>query len=495
MVKRKAFLTSLVIALITGLCYTDLLSAASTTAQNFLFILVDDLGWKDLGCYGSTFYETPNIDHLASEGMRFTDAYAASPVCSPTRASIMTGKYPARLGMTDIIDSGYVHHRVQSWYHQTPLLPAPSLDRLVHEEFTIAEALKEAGYATFFAGKWHLGPEGYWPEDQGFDVNIAGCEWGSPHGGNHYFSPYDNPRLDNGPPGEHLPNRLAMETVKFIQMHRDRPFFAYLAFYDVHIPLMARRDLEAKYMLKEKSAPADSWGMEGKQEVRLVQNHPVYAAMVEAVDQAVGKVLEAIRELGLESNTVVIFMSDNGGLSTAQGHPTSNFPLRAGKGWLYEGGIREPMIIKYPHRIQGGSVCSEPITSTDFYPTILEVAGLKSRPEQHTDGVSLVPLLEGRGTLGRKALFWHFPHYSDQGGSPSAAIRQGDWKLMEFFEGDHVELYDLKNDIEEKNDLSGSFPEKAVELRNALQNWQREMNANFPKPNSWYLGKLWSLFK
>jgi arylsulfatase A-like enzyme len=480
--------------LLISVCSAGSLSAAAATAPNFLFILVDDLGWKDLGCYGSTFYETPNIDRLASQGVRFTDAYAASPVCSPTRASIMTGKYPARLGITDYIDDQHGHNQPEHWHRNTPLLPPHYVDRLAHEEYTIAEALKDQGYATFFAGKWHLGPEGYWPEDQGFDINRGGCDWGSPLGGDHYFSPYGNPRLEDGPKGQHLPDRLAVETVKFIQMHRDKPFFAYLAFYSVHLPLMGRPDLEAKYLQKRKVVPPDSWGTEGKQRVRLVQNQAVYAAMVEAVDQAVGKVLDAIKELGLESNTVVIFMSDNGGLSTAEGHPTSNLPLRAGKGWLYEGGIREPMIIKWPPFTQGGSVCSEPVTSTDFYPTILEMADLKPRPEQHVDGVSLVPLLRGKGPPSRKALYWHFPHYSDQGGAPAAAIRQGEWKLIEFFEDNHLELYHLPGDIEEKNDLSRSFPEKAGELKELLQNWQKEQNAKFPKPKPGYLGKLWSIF-
>jgi arylsulfatase A-like enzyme len=487
----RKFSRALLIVVIFGLSCPGLVSAAAPKGPNFLFILVDDLGWRDIGCYGSTFYETPNIDRLAAEGVRFTDAYAASPVCSPTRASILTGKYPARLGITDYIDDRHGHNQPEHWTRNTPLMPAPYADRLVLEEVTIAEALKEAGYATFFAGKWHLGPEGYWPENQGFEINKGGCDWGNPQGGNHYFSPYGNPRLANGPVGEHLPDRLATETVNFIRMHREQPFFAYLAFYSVHIPLMARRDLEAKYEQKRKIAPPDSWGMEGKQTVRRVQNHPVYAAMVEAVDQAVEKVLEAIWELGLAPNTVVIFTSDNGGLSTAQGNPTSNLPLRAGKGWLYDGGIREPMIIKWPATTRAGSVCSEPVISTDFYPTILEMANLKPRPDQHVDGMSLVPLLQGKGRLPRKTLFWHYPHYSDQGGTPTAAIRQGDWKLIEFFEDEHVELYHLLDNLEEKNELSRSFPEKTVELKNMLQNWQEELNVMFPKPNSSYSKKPW----
>ncbi|UCG50111.1 MAG: sulfatase, partial [Phycisphaerales bacterium] len=292
---------------------------------NFVFFLVDDMGWTDAACLGSNFYDTPNLDRLSRRALRFTDGYAACPVCSPTRASIMSGKYPARINLTD-----YLKGR-----RRGKLNPPDYADQMALEEVTIAEALKQAGYATFFAGKWHLGKEGFWPEDQGFDVNKGGCDRGGPYGGKRYFSPYGNPRLEDGPDGEHLPDRLATETVRFIDHNRERPFFTYLSFYSVHTPLMAREDLRKKYEQKAKTLPPTdpAWGQERARKVRLVQDHAVYAGMIEAMDQAVGKVLDALERLNLAGDTAVFFMSDNGGLSTSEGHPTSNLPLRAGKGW------------------------------------------------------------------------------------------------------------------------------------------------------------------
>jgi arylsulfatase A-like enzyme len=453
---------------------------------NFVFFLVDDLGWTDLGCFGSSFYDTPNIDKLCASGMKFTNAYAACPVCSPTRASIVTGKYPQRVGITDYINPAG-GNQPENWRRKTRLLPAAYKDRLAHQEVTIAEAMKEAGYATFFAGKWHLGPEGFWPENQGFDVNKGGIERGGPYGGKKYFSPYGNPRLEDGPEGEHLPDRLALETVKFIKAQQGKPFLAYLSFYSVHTPLMARSDLKEKYQAKAKTVQSagPTWGQEGRRKVRLVQDHAVYAGMVEAMDQAVGKVLDALEQLQLANDTVVIFMSDNGGLSTSEGHPTSNLPLRAGKGWLYEGGIREPMIIRAPGITKPGSICAEPVISTDFYPTILELGALPSKPDQHVDGVSLVPLLEKR-SLAQRPLFWHYPHYGNQGGSPGGAVRLGDYKLIEFYEDNRVELYNLKDDISEKNDLSAKLPQKTEKLHQMLQTWRQQVKARMPKPRPDY---------
>jgi arylsulfatase A-like enzyme len=452
---------------------------------NFVFFLVDDLGWKDLGCYGSTFYETPNIDRLAAQSMRFTNAYAACPVCSPTRASIMTGKYPARLATTDYFGAPQPDTVGKDWTKNRTLLPARYEDRLPLAEVTIAEALKEHGYATFFAGKWHLGPEGFWPEDQGFDVNKGGCDRGGPYGGKRYFSPYGNPRLSDGPDGEHLPDRLATETCKFIETNREKPFLAYLSFYSVHTPLMARDDLKAKYEAKAKQVKRDGpdWGKEGERQVRLVQDHAVYAGMVEAMDQAVGKVLDALDRLDLAKDTIVFFMSDNGGLSTSEGHPTSNLPLRAGKGWLYEGGIREPMIVRWPGVTQPGSVCEEPVISTDFYPTMLDMAGLPARPDQHVDGRSMRPLLQQTYRPDRRAFFWHYPHYGNQGGSPGGAVRAGDYKLIEFYEDNRVELYNLRDDLGERNDLAAKMPDKAAELRQMLHRWRGEVGARMPTPN------------
>ena len=424
--------------------------------QNFLFILVDDLGWRDLGCFGSSFYDTPHIDKLCAESMKFTDAYAACPVCSPTRASIMTGKYPARMDTTDWFGAPQPESAKNHWSQNKPLLPAPYKENLPLEEVTLAEALKEAGYNTFFAGKWHLGKtKEFWPERQGFDVNKGGWARGGPYGPGKYFVPYGNPRLKDGPEGEHLPDRLATETIKFINENKDQPFLAYLSFYSVHTPLQSRKDLKQKYQdKKQKLGLKAEWGQEGERKVRQVQEHAVYAGMVEAMDQAVGKVLDTLRESGLEKNTAVFFMSDNGGLSTSEGSPTSNLPLRGGKGWLYEGGIREPMIVKWPGVIKAGSVCGEPVISTDFYPTMLEIAKLPPKPAQNVDGVSIVPLLRGK-KMDRGAIYWHYPHYGNQGGSPGSVIRDGDWKLILFYEKNReVELYNLRDDIGEGNNLA-----------------------------------------
>jgi arylsulfatase A-like enzyme len=457
---------------------------ADKKKPNFVFFLVDDLGWRDLACYDSTFYETPNIDRLATESMRFTNAYAACPVCSPTRASIMTGKYPARLKTTDYFGGPQPDTVGRHWTRNKPLLPARYIDRLPLREVTLAETLKEHGYATFFAGKWHLGGEGFYPEDQGFDVNKGGIERGGPYGGKKYFSPYGNPKLPDGPDGEHLPDRLATETCKFVEAHREEPFLAYLSFYSVHTPLMARADLQAKYEKKAKYVVHEgpAWGKEGDRKVRLVQNHAVFAGMVEAMDQAVGKVLATLDRLDLARETIVFFMSDNGGLCTAEGHPTSNLPLRAGKGWLYEGGIREPMMVRWPGVVKGGSVCEAPVISTDFCPTMLEMASLPARPGQHVDGRSMVGLLRG-GEGESRALYWHYPHYGNQGGSPGGVVRVGDYKLIEFYEDGHVELYNLRADIGERHDLAATHSEKAAELRGMLDAWRREVGAVMPTPN------------
>lgn len=457
-------------------------AAKEKEKTNFLFVLVDDLGYMDVACNNSdTFYETPNIDQLAAKGVRFTNAYAACPVCSPTRASILSGKYPARMATTDYFGAA----QPENWKRNTKIVPANYLEELPLEEITLAEALKENGYSTFFAGKWHLGEEGFWPEDQGFDVNKGGWSRGGPYGGKKYFSPYGNPRLSDGSDGEHLPDRLAKETAKFIEENNDKPFLAYLSFYSVHTPLIGRPDLIEKYQnKKEQMNLSDSiWGREGYRKLRLVQERTVYAAMVEAMDQAVGKVLNKLEELNLDENTVVIFMSDNGGLSTSEGHPTSNLPLRAGKGWLYEGGIREPMIIYWPKYAKPGRVEATPVTSTDFYPTILDIAGLPLKPEQHMDGVSLVSLLKKQKAPKREAIYWHYPHFGNQGGSPGAAVRKGNYKLIEFFGDKPTELYDLSTDIGEKEDLSASKPCVVEELKGLLHNWQHEVGARFPAEN------------
>jgi len=445
---------------------------------NIVFILADDLGWSDVGCYGAQFHQTPNLDRLAQQGMRFTDAYAACAVCSPTRASIMTGKYPARLHLTD-------------WLPGLKDSPAYKLNRpdilkfLPLEEYTVAEALKAGGYQTAFFGKWHLGEEEeYYPEHQGFDINVGGCGKGHPPS---YFSPYGIPNLPDGPEGEYLNDRLTDEALKFLDQVKDKPFFLYLPHYAVHMPLQAKKETIEKYKAKADKLPADRtvYTDDLGRPVRQVQDNPVYAAMMESLDESIGRVLDRLSELGLDKNTVVIFTSDNGGFSTGRGTPSCNLPLRMGKGWPYEGGVREPLIIRWPGVVKPGSVSSEPVISNDYYPTLLQIAGLPLRPEQHQDGQSILPVLKG-GSLRERPLFWHYPHYHGSGSRPNGAVRLGDFKLIEWYEDMSTELYDLKNDLGEKTDLSAKMPEKTAELRQLLHDWRENVNALMPQPNPAY---------
>jgi arylsulfatase A-like enzyme len=407
----------------------------------------------------------------------------------------MTGKYPARTGVTDWIPGRQAYAGPQPCDR---LLPREFELEMKLEEVTVAEAMKEAGYRTFFAGKWHLGQDSiYWPENQGFEINKGGWSVGFPQGG--YFSPYVNPRLESGAEGECLTDRLTDESIAFMEAHSGEPFFLYLSFYAVHTPLQARPDLIRKYERKIDSLGLDRDKMEtserewiskappgGRFMERTRQGHPVYAGMVETLDRNVGRLMEKLEELGLEEKTIIIFMSDNGGLSTAEGSPTTNLPLRAGKGWLYEGGIREPMLIRWPGSGTEGSVCHVPVISTDFYPTILQMAGLDPKPEQHMDGISLMPLLTGEGGIVERPIFWHYPHYSNQGGKPGAAMRLGRFKLIEFFEDQAVELYDLSTDMGEQHDLSDANPEKAEELLRMLHRWQVSVGARGMDPNPGY---------
>jgi arylsulfatase A-like enzyme len=459
-------------------------TAADADRPNFVFFLVDDLGCRDIGAFNpDTFYETPNVDRLAAEGMRFTDGYAANPVCSPTRYSIMTGRHPSRPDSTNFFSG-----RRGGTFNCAPLH-----DRMDLEELTIAEALKEHGYKTAFLGKWHLGPtEEFWPENQGFDINKGGHERGGPYGPGRYFTPYGNPRLEDGPEGEHLPARLANESCQILEEFQDDPFMLYLAFYSVHTPLMAPEALVEKYRAKAAALPdadAPEFAPEEQifpngpgREVRIRQQHAVYAAMVESMDTAVGQVLEKLEELGLAENTVVMFMSDNGGLSTSEGSPTSNLPYRGGKGWLYEGGIREPVIIRWPGVTEPDSVCATPVVSMDFYPTMLDIADLPLLPERHQDGMSLVPLLRGADQLDRAALYWHYPHYSNQGGIPGGAIRIGDYKLIERFEDGRLHLYNLSDDPGERNDIAEQNSDRVQRMQSLLHNWYKEVDAKFLEP-------------
>jgi arylsulfatase A-like enzyme/lysophospholipase L1-like esterase len=450
---------------------------------NIVFFLIDDMGWKDVGYNGSSFYETPNIDRLAKEGMQFTNAYAACPVCSPTRASIMTGKYPAGMKTTDWFGAPQPEAAAKDKNWSTKkLLPASYIENLPLEEVTIAETLKANGYATFISGKWHLGEsEKYWPENQGFDINKGGYSKGHPES---YFSPYNNPRLTDGPIGEYLGDRVAAETVSFIEANKQQPFFAYVPFYEVHTPMQAKDSLIKKYQLKkERLGLKDEYitRTDGKK-TRISQSLPVYAAMVESMDAAVGAILNKIKEAGLEKNTIVVFFSDNGGLSTSEGTPTSNMPLRCGKGWLYEGGIREPAIIKYPKEIKAGTVSDVPIISNDFYPTLLQMAGLPLMPAQHTGGISLTKLFNNK-KIEREALYWHYPHYGNQGGAPGAAIRMGKWKLIEWYENNTIEVFDLEKDLAEQNNVAAKFPDVKDKLLMMLHNWQKEQHAAMPSVN------------
>jgi arylsulfatase A-like enzyme len=453
---------------------------------NVLLILIDDMGWRDLSCQGSEFYETPNIDRIAREGLSFTNAYAACPVCSPTRASLLTGKYPARLGLTNYL-CGKTAGR---------LLQAPYIDHLPTEEFGLARALGETGYQTWHVGKWHLGKEPYYPDRQGFDVNIGGGHKGNPYDG--YFSPWNLDALDetNVPEGTYLTDHLTDRAIELLET-RDagRPFFLNLWYYSVHVPIEAKAEKIAKYRQKAHEMGLDTLRtfeegefhptLKKKHERvvrRLVQSDPAYAAMIESLDENVGRMLDALEAAGELDNTLVIFTSDNGGLATAEGSPTCNAPLAEGKGWMYEGGTREPMLVRYPPACAAGATCDEPVTSPDVYPTILELAGLPARPDQHVDGVSFARALRGEA-FDRGPIFWHFPHYGNQGGTPGSSIRRGDWKLIEFYEDGRLELYNLAEDISEDHDLSAEHPAKAAELHRRLVEWRGEVAAREPTPN------------
>ena len=428
---------------------------------NIIFILIDDMGWMDLSCQGSSFFETPNIDRLASQGMRFTNAYAACPVCSPTRAAFQTGKYPARLHLTDWIPGHkrpWAKLKVPDFHQELPL-----------EEITIAEVLKPLGYATAAIGKWHLGGEGFLPENQGYDLNVGGYSAGSPRS---YFSPYMNPKLPDGPESEFLVDRLMDESIKFIEKNKDRPFFLYLPNYAVHQPIDAKPAVVEHYRQKLGTTPTRP----------DTQTNPIYAALIQGVDENVGRLLKTLDDLHLADNTLVVFTSDNGGLM-APG-PTSNAPLRGGKGMLYEGGIREPLIVRWPGVIRPASTSDAPVITCDFFPTFVELTGSPNAPKDNIDGVSLMPLLKESGSLNRDALFWHYPHYHR--GMPGGAIRDGDWKLIEFYQDGRLELYNLKDDPSEEHNLATDRPAVASRLHHKLADWRDSVHADMPTLNPDY---------
>ncbi len=434
---------------------------------NFLFLLVDDLGWADLGCYGSTFHETPHLDRLAKEGVRFTDAYTAASICSPTRASLMTGKHPVRVDITDWIpgSSGQGHRM------KTP----QDTHQLALEEVTIAEALKEGGYSTFYTGKWHLGGKAFSPDKQGFDE---------------YYDPHHDP--SRGSPGKgrttgrkHATIDLTRETKSFIRRNRDDPFFAYLAYYDIHTPIIAEKNYQEHYTRKAALlGPSPKPIREHDGVSRPRQDNAALASMVQAVDDSVGELVAHLGELGILENTYVFFFSDNGGLCTKHTvGPGCNLPLRASKGWLYEGGIRVPLIVRQPGKKNAGAQPTDYVLSTDLYPTLLGLASLPLRPGQHADGRSFEDLLVGdKSRKAPRRLYWHYPHYHGSTWTPGAAIRDGDWKLIEFYHYGKVELYNLKDDLGEAKDLAARFPGRTRELRQRLRVWQEETGARMPTP-------------
>ncbi len=445
---RRSFL-----ALLAG----GVLFAGPPPKTNFVVILADDLGWRDLATYGNRYVATPNLDRLAREGARFTQAYATSPVCSPTRASILTGRYPVRTGVTDWIPGRPSDPR-------GPIITPPTAQELKLDEITIAESLKQAGYRSASIGKWHLGGAGYTPTDQGFDLNVGGTASGSPpESPMPYFGPFELPNL-KAAAGEFLPEKLTQAATQFIEQNRSNPFFLYLAHYSVHVPLGAREADIARH----KNADG--------------RYNPVYAAMIEELDESVGVVLRAIDKAGVADRTMVVFFSDNGGLcfeGNSRHRVTDNSPLRAGKGHLYEGGIREPLIVRLPGVVKPGTVIDTPVISVDFLPTFRDAAGLTP---VSVDGVSLMPLLRG-GELAPRTLYWHYPHYSNQGGEPASAIRESDWKLIEFFADGRRELYDLRHDPGEQSNLIQQRVDLANSLSARLDAWRKEVGAALPKKN------------
>ena len=417
------------------------------------------LAFHDLGSTGSTFYETPALDALAASSTRFSQAYATCQVCSPSRASIMLGTFPLRHGITDWIGAA----SGTKWKRNTQLLPADYVRALPAKDTTIAEAFRDAGYHTFFAGKWHLGGKGSLPTDHGFEINKGGIAKGSPPGG--FYSPYKNPELTDGPPGEPLPIRLAAETADFISAHHtespDQPFFAFLSFYAVHAPLQTTEELWKKYQTKAPPHEGHRFAPDRTLPVRQVQDHPVYAGLLETMDTAIGNVLAKLDELGLAKDTIVVFTSDHGGVSSGDAYATSNLPLRGGKGRQWEGGLRVPLFIRH----QGTqNEIDDPVTGADLYPTLLDLAGIPLMPDQHSDGL---PIIENE--IPERSLVWHYPHYGNQGGEPSAIILKEGFKLIHYFEDGRNELYDLAADPGEKTDLSSKDRAKMSAYYDLLQ--------------------------
>lgn len=451
---------------------------------NIILIVIDDLGWRDLSCYGSTFYESPRIDELASGGLRYSNAYASSPVCSPSRASLMSGKTPARVGVTQWIGG----------FGVGTLKDVPYLRELPENEYSLARALRDGGYQTWHVGKWHLGPERCWPERHGFDVNIGGAEMGYPPS---YYSPYDNPRLPDGPAGEYLTDRLTDEAIALIRAAGDAPFFLNLWHFAVHTPIDAPADLVERFTAKardqgldieayEDGEPIPVWHQAGKHvRRRTTQSDPRYAAMIANLDWNIGRLIDTLREEQIIDDTLVIFTSDNGGLATAEGSPTTNAPLAEGKGWMEDGGVRVPFIVHWPKEVPGATNTDHLTIGMDVYPSVLQAASLPPLPEQHVDGISQLDYWRAPDPEASedRALYWHYPHYSNQGGQPGAAMRRGRWKLIRDFESGRDRLYDLNDDIGEVHDLADRQSQIADRLGAELDAWLRDVAALMPTVN------------
>jgi arylsulfatase A-like enzyme len=485
--KFELIMCLFLIVVILNACKTKGTSSkAENKRPNVLFIVADDLGAHDLSYAGSTYYETPNIDAIANEGVEFTQGYAAAQVCSPSRASLMTGQYTARHGVTEWI--GALSGEQWGERQNTKVLPPEYVHAIPVENITIAEAFKAGGYKTFFAGKWHIGDVPYGPESNGFDINIGGWEVGSPKGG--YYAPWNNPKLDYKYEGENLTKRLALETADFMTANKDEPFFAFLSFYAVHGPIETTQEKWNKYRNKAEAQgiPEKGFEMERILPIRTVQDNPVYAGLVESMDDAVGVVLNTLKELGLDENTIIVFTSDNGGVASGDAYSTTNFPLRGGKGYQWEGGIREPYLIKAPMLKNSPKAISYPVSGVDFYPTLLDLAGVEQNPKQAVDGVSLLPLLKGE-SLNDRALFWHYPHYGNQGGEPVSIIRKNEFKLIHYYEDGKNELYNLNIDAKELNDISATNVEIVKNLKAELDAYLKSVDAKFPTVNKNYDAK------
>jgi len=525
---KKIILYCLSLSIVTGALAQTQVSkhgAAPKKKMNIVFFLVDDMGWSDIGVNGSKFYETPNIDKFASQGVRFTNAYAACHVCSPSRGSMLSGQYPARTGLTDWLPGrkNFAFQKLQN---------VETAQHMPYNITTLPAALKANGYHTAIIGKWHLGEDSASTSRQGFDIHIpSGYNKGWP---NTYYSPYGMPGLIDGPAGEYLTDRMTTEALKYIEQNKNAPFFLYLAHYGVHDPIQGRPDLVKKYEAKLKNMhyegnpyileanPDTSQAMSRADlnaflkdnayqgfgnlpnrtvKIKQFQDNVQFAAMVESIDESLGRLIAKLKELGIADNTIVIFFSDNGGMSAMNmGNPlkkvqnikldkefsTSNLPFRGGKGRFYEGGIREPMIVRWPGQSKDGTVSETPVIGVDFYPTIMDMVGIKVPSGQVLDGVSITPLLKGQ-PIAKRALFWHFPHYSNHGQqSPGGAVRYGDYKLLEYFENNMVQLFNLKNDRGEQNDLAKSEPAKVKELTEMLHAWRKNVGAKMMATNPQY---------